>query len=52
MCDTSCETGEPYGTKGCAAKSGKFGPHCRACYNDVDLAIEMADLDEENPAIM
>ncbi len=52
MCDNSCETGEPFGTKGCSAKTGKYGPNCRACYIDVELALEMADADDENPAIM
>lgn len=52
MCDDSCETGEPFGLRGCEAKSGKYGPHCRACYRDVELALEMADDDEEHPAIM
>ena len=52
VCDTSCEDGDPYGTKGCGAKRGKFGPNCRACYNDVELALVMAVSGDENPAIM
>eukprot|EP00752_Nemacystus_decipiens_P007288 g6521.t1 len=52
VCDSSCEDGDPYGTKGCAAKRGKYGPHCRACYNDVELALVMAVAGDENPAVM
>lgn len=52
MCDSSCEDGDPTGTKGCGAKRGKFGPHCRTCYNDVELALVMAASGDENPAIM
>lgn len=52
VCDASCEDGTPYGTKGCGAKRGKYGPHCRACYHDVELALVMAVSGDENPAIM
>ncbi|CAM9350086.1 unnamed protein product [Scytosiphon promiscuus] len=38
VCDNTCEDGVPYGSLGCGAKSGIFGPHCRACYNDVAKA--------------
>lgn len=52
VCDASCEEGDPYGTKGCGAKRGKYGAHCRACYHDVKLALLMAVSDDENPALM
>ena len=39
MCDPSCEYGE-YGTLGCAAKSGKFGLNCRACFYNTKKALE------------
>ena len=38
MCDSSCESGEPYGKKGCSAKNGKYGMFCRVCYNDIGKA--------------
>lgn len=40
MCDPSCKTGDPYGTKGCGAREGRYGEDCRVCYNDVARAIK------------
>lgn len=39
VCDYSCEDGDPYGTRGCSASDGKYGPYCRACFYDVDMAL-------------
>lgn len=39
MCDSSCESGEPYGKHGCAAKKGMHGLFCRLCYNDITKAL-------------
>lgn len=50
VCDATCDDGVPYGTLGCGAKSGIYGPHCRACYNDEDKARKQDSPD--NRAIM
>lgn len=50
VCDATCESGEPYGSRGCNAKSGIYGPLCRACFNDVDKA--MAKDTSDSRAIM
>ncbi|CAB1099444.1 unnamed protein product [Ectocarpus sp. CCAP 1310/34] len=50
VCDSTCEDGHPYGNLGCSAKGGRFGPHCRTCFNDVDMAL-MRDT-PKNRAIM
>ncbi|CBJ49205.1 expressed unknown protein [Ectocarpus siliculosus] len=50
VCDSTCENGHPYGDLGCSAKGGKYGPHCRTCFNDVDTAL-MRDT-PKNRAIM
>ncbi|CAM9840562.1 unnamed protein product [Scytosiphon promiscuus] len=46
VCDSSCETGEPYGRLGCSAKAGQFGRFCRTCYNDIDLAMAADTADD------
>ena len=38
VCDLSCESGDPYGTKGCGARQGRYGANCRTCYNSFDKA--------------
>eukprot|EP00903_Cladosiphon_okamuranus_P009984 g9470.t1 len=40
VCDVSCASGDPYGTLGCGARNGKYGPNCRFCYYDVERALE------------
>ncbi|CAN0358219.1 unnamed protein product [Ectocarpus sp. 12 AP-2014] len=50
VCDSTCEDGDPYGNLGCSAKGGRYGPHCRTCFNDVDTAL-MRDT-PKNRAIM
>ncbi len=50
VCDATCEDGVPYGTLGCGAKSGIYGPQCRACFNDEEMARKHDTLD--NRAIM
>ena len=50
ICDSSCETGEPYGDLGCNAEDGTYGLFCRTCYNDENEALA-AD-SAENRAIM
>lgn len=40
VCDYSCKNGTPYGTLGCGAKKGQYGPYCRVCYNDRELAVK------------
>lgn len=40
VCDSSCESGDPYGTKGCNARQGRFGLDCRVCYYDVVRAMK------------
>lgn len=50
-CDSSCETGAPYGTKGCHAREGKYGPDCRVCYYDVERALAQIEIYGE-PGIM
>ena len=39
VCDESCETGDPYGTRGCGAREGRYGENCRVCYYDLSLAV-------------
>lgn len=50
VCDSSCATGDPYGTNGCGAKQGRYGEYCRVCYYDLDKALKQDDPD--NRAIM
>ena len=50
VCDESCDGGDPYGRLGCGAKDNKFGLYCRACFNDMELAMR-ADTPEDR-AIM
>eukprot|EP00903_Cladosiphon_okamuranus_P008109 g7816.t1 len=59
VCDETCETGDPYGTLGCAAGASygelgyigdDYGGLCRVCFNDVDTALA-ADTDDDR-AIM
>ncbi|CAM9959055.1 unnamed protein product [Pylaiella littoralis] len=50
VCDTTCATGEPYGTHGCSAKNGMYGLFCRVCYNDITKALKNDSPD--NRAIM
>lgn len=39
VCDPSCSTGE-YGSLGCGAKGGRYGPECRACFFNVNKALK------------
>ncbi|CAM9459802.1 unnamed protein product [Scytosiphon promiscuus] len=50
VCDPNCSDPSVYGTLGCSAGQGSFGAECRACYNDVDLAL--AQDTPEDRAIM
>ncbi|CAM9443683.1 unnamed protein product, partial [Ectocarpus sp. 8 AP-2014] len=50
VCDSNCSGSDAYGTLGCAAKNGKYGADCRACYNDVEKARKQDT--PENRAIM
>lgn len=51
VCDPSCKSGDPYGTKGCSAKKGRYGSDCRVCYIDLEKALAYDDSSGER-AIM
>eukprot|EP00903_Cladosiphon_okamuranus_P014588 g13529.t1 len=46
VCDISCDSGEPYGKKGCSAKGGEYGMFCRTCYNDIRMAMRADSPDD------
>ena len=50
ICDSSCKDGDLYGKLGCDTEDGAFGRYCRACYNDIDVAL--ADDSADDRAIM
>lgn len=41
ICDPSCSEDNPvYGKRGCGTRNGRYGPNCRTCYFNFEMAHE------------